>query len=121
MNTWLKSYVDFEENGSNCKTFSLERLEKDFEVRQISGNGYLVLKWDSEKFWLEFAVFEFDSSDIDNKNVALSLIFHGKGAAGYLRECRNTFWGEDGYLYYPNGKIISASFVALSEFFDDMV
>lgn len=45
------------------------------------------------------------------------VVFHGEGYAG-LRECRHTWWGEDGYLYYPDPELISAAFVELRQWFD---
>lgn len=50
--------------------------------------------------------------------VKLSLVFHGEGPSDGLRELRHTYWGEDGYLFYPDARVITAALAALKEWFD---
>ncbi len=96
------------------------------DVRELPG-GWLVLKRDAKDspsggLWLHFAVLEFRRSD-DEGEFAPCLFF-GEGPGGAkgesLREGRHTYWGEDGYIFYPNGKLITAAFRALAEFYDDL-
>ncbi len=47
-----------------------------------------------------------------------SVLFHGDGPSGSLRELRHTTWGESGYIYYPNGLLISDAFKHLARWFD---
>lgn len=100
--------------------YSLDDARSRYEVRDLPGKGYLVLNWDAERFWLKFAVLSFLSSSGDDTEVEMDLQFHGEGPTGNLRECRHTYWGDGGYIFYPSGKVISAGLEALSEFFDDL-
>ena len=100
------------------------RASVDVEVRDLSG-GWLVLKRDatdspSRGLWLRFAVLEFFQSDVGGANPFGACLFFGDGPVGNLRECRHTYWGEDGYVFGPNGKLIVAALRALSEFYDDL-
>lgn len=105
--------------GDRKFSYSLDELRGlPFELRELPG-GWLVLKRD--EFWIRFAVLEFATSDTDDANEFDHLLFYGEGPGGALRECRHTYWGEDGYIFYPNGVLISAAFRELSEFFDELV
>ena len=99
--------------------YSLDDAKAKYEVRELNG-GYLVLNWDNEKLWLKFAVMSFYSANGDGSHVYLSVEFYGEGPSGSLRECRHTYWGKDGYLFFPNGKLITSALAALSEFYDDL-
>ncbi len=101
--------------------YSLDEAREKYEVRDLGADVYLVLNWDEEKIWLKFALFTFHSSEMNDENTLLSVQFFGEGPANILRECRHTYWGDDGYLFYPNGSAIAAGFKALSEFFDGLV
>jgi len=48
----------------------------------------------------------------------LSPVFRGEGPSEGLRELRHSYWGGDGYLFYPPAGIIIAAFRALEEWFD---
>lgn len=102
--------------------YPLISIEEKFEVVNLCKDGWLILN-KKDDLWLDFAVMDFGFSDVDNKNIHLSCICHGGGPIGNLRECRHTWWGQegDGYLFYPNGKVITAAFKVLSEFYDRMV
>ncbi len=117
---WLDSEADPQDQEE--RIYPLDKIrQKLFEVRELGEGGYLVLNWDVNHSWLDFAVLEFCSSNADDTEVMLSCVFHGGGPSDVLRECRHTHWGEEGYLYYVNGRLITLAFQALSEFFDDMV
>jgi len=117
--SWIKSeehYWDKEE-----RIYSLDWIKENFEVREVCKDGYLVLNWgeDPDRLWLKFAVLSFDSSQVDDSKVMLSLIFHGEGPSSNLREFRHTWWGdENGYIFYANPKVICSALLALSEFYD---
>lgn len=94
------------------------KLRSDIEVQKLNENLYLVLKFKDS--WLDFAALEFSESDLNDKNVKVSVLFYGSGATGTLRECRHTYWGPlgDGYVFYPAAKNIASAFTALSKYFD---
>ncbi len=98
--------------------YPLKEAETQYDVVKLTGKGWLVLKRETD-LWLKFAVLEFHSSD-EKDQVTTTCLFHGEGTLGSLRECRHTYWGESGYLFYPNGPLITAALQQLSEFFDDM-
>ena len=89
--------------------------------------GWLVVQRDlpaspSGGLWLRFAVLRFHQSDDEGEKA--TCLFYGDGPGGAegdsLRECRHTYWGEGGYIFYPDGTLIVAALKALSEFYDDM-
>ena len=120
---WIKHFPDlWDESDEKEFLYSLDDAKERYEVVELTKNGYLVLKWDADKFWLHFAVLDFHHSDGDDKNVALCVQFYGEGPVGNLKECRHTHWGENGkgYLFYPNGELISEALKYLSQFYDEM-
>lgn len=108
--------------GNADTVYPLDKAKARFEVRDLCRDAWLVLKWDADRLWLHFAVMTFHSSDGDGKNTVMKPQFHGEGPSQNLRECRHTWWGDngDGYLFYPQGPAIIAGFKALSEYFDNM-
>ncbi len=115
--SWLEKGLD---TLNNDTVYSLDRARERYEVRELGYGGYLVLNHEPATLWLNFAVLEFHSSEADGGNVQLSCVFHGEGPSSSLRECRHTYWGESGYLFYPDGRIIAAAFKELAEFYDEM-
>lgn len=121
---WLKSEPI--EVGGDDRVYNLDEIKKSFEVREISPDGWLVLNDDSAEGgvkysgWLKFAVLSFHSSGMLVENIGATLVFHGEGPSGHLREPRHTYWGDEssGYLFYPRAKIIVAGLEALKEFYD---
>lgn len=117
MMTWLSATLS---DDSKTPIYFMGQIKEKYEVTQLNKDGYLVLNWCPDKFWLQFAVLTFYSSDLDGSNVWCELLFNGHGPSDSLRECRHTYWGENGYVFYPNAPVIVAAFEALSEFFDGM-
>lgn len=116
---WLP--VSRDSNTCDDPLWRLAELREQFEVRDLPRVGWLALSKAADSSWLRFAVLDFEQSDGDGSNVLVGLVFHGEGPSDPLRECRHTYWGDDGYIFYPNGALIADAFVALSEFFDNMV
>lgn len=127
---WLPAYDGEALFGNEDESvYRIEALrDAGLDIRELPG-GWLVLKRADEKgpsggLWLNFAVLQFHTS-IDEGEFATCLFF-GDGPGGKkgesLRECRHTYWGEngDGYIFYPEGKLIIAALRALSEFYDDV-
>jgi hypothetical protein len=106
------------ENGESI--YSLIELYAKFEAVRLCQDGWMFLNWDEKRFWLKFAVLQFYSSDADGNSVQLECVFHGEGPTGGLRECRHTWWGEGGYIFYPKGKIITSAISELAKHFDDL-
>lgn len=104
------------EGCSVVTVYSLKDVKSKSLVKFLGEDGYLAMI-DNENA-VEFAVFCWHYNDNDDS--MLTLQFHGKGFSGELRECRHTYWGDNGYIFYPNGKVISAAFKELSLYFDDM-
>ncbi len=98
---------------------------KEFTIVPLVKGAILVMKLGTEEdgFWHKFAVMDFYSEEYKTKITDYTCLFHGEGPSGSLRECRHTYWGErgDGYIFYPNGKVIADAFVKLSAFYDEMV
>lgn len=113
---WIKTNVI--EIWDDNYVYSLKACQNFEVVPLIKDYSYLVLKWDSEKFNLDFAVMEFFMSDMSD--TMLKCTFYGSGPTGNLRECRHTYWGENGYVFYPHGPTIIAAFKELSKYYDEM-
>ena len=113
---WLIKHEDCNKSPG----YSLTEIRSKCEVINLGDNGYLALLPDSddESFKLTFGVFTFNNSD--GKDEYVTVQFHGYGFTLVLRECRHTYWGEAGYLFYPDGKVISLAFKELAKYFDDM-
>lgn len=99
--------------------YSIDVLKANHEVSDLAGRGWFVLDT-SGGHWLRFVVFEYVASEVDGTNPHGKLVFYGEGPSDTLRECRHTWWGEDGkgYVFYPNKKLILAALDKLSEYFD---
>lgn len=67
---------------------------------------------------VEFAVFEFFMSDADGSNAQHTMLLHGSGPSGELRECRHIWWGEDGYTFYLDFAVVEATLKELRRWFD---
>jgi len=73
-----------------------------------------------KEHWLDFALFQFSMSDGDGTNERVSLIFHGSGTTGSLREARHIYWGpnSEGYTFYLPGKTVIKALTYLQKYFD---
>lgn len=113
--TWL----DPVNKDDNNIYYSLDNIKTKHEVRNLDDHdsGYLVLD-NKEEDWLRFAVLEFVSSKYDGTDVKVNMVFHGDGPSNNLRELRHTWWGNEGYLFYPNFKTIKSALDMLLEFYD---
>ncbi len=114
--SWLTSN---ESDHCNDPLYSLDDIKKTYEVIELKGNGYLVLN--KNDIFLNFAVMSFVSSNLDDSDTKVAIVFHGSGPSDNLRECRHTWWGKDGYIFYPNGPMIMDAFKHLAKYFDEMV
>jgi hypothetical protein len=72
---------------------------------------------------VEFAALEFFTSPINRvglEGLLCTVLVHGSGPSmsPEFRECRHTYWGDDGYIYYLNAKHIRAVLDWLERHFD---
>jgi hypothetical protein len=90
-------------------------------VIDLGAGAVMAMAIDSEI--VDFAVFGFSygptiQDGVSVGGVKLYLVLHGDGPAGELRELRHTYWGDEGYLFYPDVRVIVAAMAALKEWFD---
>lgn len=124
---WLREFEQQLGHGREPFVYAIDALRERFDVRQLP-DGWLVLRraeLHPGSGWLYFAALRFAQSDVGGANELDALVFYGEGPGGKrgesLRECRHTYWGESGYIFYPDGKLITAALATLAEFYDDMV
>lgn len=82
----------------------LYKLPKDAEMLIEDGLYVHSIKEDD---MLSFIFLNFAQSNMDGSNVVCSVLMHGYGFL-QLGECRHTYWGKDGYIFYLNGKHMKA-------------
>lgn len=93
------------------------------ETIELPNNGFLAVKI-HDGLHVEFVVFEYNSAtlkEIQADDGQFEIIMHGIGPSGNLRECRHTYWGDsgrNGYLNYPDRKLICGAFEVLARWFD---
>lgn len=117
---WLRPRAS--EVNDHDMVYSLAEAKRNFTVIPLLSSGYLVVH-EEEELIVRFAVFYFSYSVCgQDESTMLNLIFHGEGPSGSLRECRHTYWGAEGegYLFYPDGRVIAAAFKELSKYFNEM-
>lgn len=88
------------------------------EVVVVGGDGLLAVSTDPDSNHIEVALFEFAQSHSDGSDPMYARVMHGYGYGEGLRELRHTYWGEDGYIFYPSRKLITEALEALREWFD---
>ena len=86
------------------------------EVVELPEDARLVVHEDAGVLY--FACFLWLMSEVDGTNARYSILFHGTGFGGALRECRHTYWGEDGYTFYMPLDVIAAAMSSLKKWFD---
>lgn len=87
-------------------------------VIDLGAGAVMTIAIDSEIVDLAVFGFSYGPTLPPQYGVKLYLILHGDGPAGELRELRHTYWGDDGYLFYPDVRVIVAAMAALKEWLD---
>lgn len=87
------------------------------------GNDAWLLVHVEDGVVVTFAVFEFCMGSATRNGVEVepmkhTILFHGSGPSGSLRECRHIWWGENGYTYYADFALIEAALRELRRWFD---
>lgn len=113
---------------TECRSHSDEPVYREPDLRAaapyvIDLSSGLLLVDDTKDHWIEIALMDFVSgpATIDGHEVDPAFyarLMHGNGAGTPLRELRHTFWGDTGYIFYPNRKLIVEALDALSRWFD---
>lgn len=96
--------------------YSLNELQKLGEVKELIEDLYMLIRITDAH--VEFAFFSFVEEG--KHGVLLEVVMYGDGYTDSLRECRHTYWGDSGYIFYPNAKHFTAIFKELAVYFDDM-
>ncbi len=119
-----ESEADF--GGCDGKVYDLAQIRATAaRCIDLDASGGL-LAVDDRDVIVSFALFRFHSgpatrNGAEVSGAKMSVVFHGSGPSGALRELRHTYWGEpenSGYIYYVNGELITKAFAALEEWFD---
>jgi hypothetical protein len=96
----------------------LSQFDSDeFEVKELLDESVWVVYRKDPEFpgTKNFAFLRYSYSD---DNIYCDVMMHGYGFSESLRECRHTYWGEDGYIFYPDSRHIRAILDELEIHFD---
>ena len=106
------------ESGLGGSAYAEKEILKADRVVKLAKDGLLALYFEGHK--VEFEVFEFLHGPSTDGSIGAfyDVVFHGEGFAGALRECRHTWWGDEGYVFYPSPELLASAFAALTEWFD---
>lgn len=113
---WLEA--ETEKSSCDDVLYSLDKVKVAHEVEKLScqHDSFLVLN-KKDEHWMKFAVLSFYQSNTDGSQMTLIEVFHGEGPTG-LRECRHTYWGDSGYIFYPHKSVIISALEKLSQYYD---
>jgi hypothetical protein len=109
------------ESETGCGYTVYNLAEQTATERIDLGNGAWLLMRDLDGLTLEFAVFQMLCCNAsDGSPDEHTLLFHGCGPSGNLRECRHIWWGEDGdgYTFYLNFDLVERAFRELRRWYD---
>tara|TARA_R100001086_G_C11840641_1_gene259010 strand:- start:1467 stop:1793 length:327 start_codon:yes stop_codon:yes gene_type:complete len=87
----------------------IETLRVNFEIHALDG-GILVIN--NRDCIIDYAVVEY-GNDVEG-----TMVWHGTGVGANLRECRHSYFGEDGYVFYMNGDLFISAINKLKDYFD---
>jgi hypothetical protein len=107
--------------GSDYELYVVADQNADERIR-LDQNHWLLAKT-TDGLHVEFAVFGFHDGPATRNGEVVSpehhiMIMHGSGPSGSLRECRHTWWGENGYVHYLHFAAIEAALRELRRWFD---
>lgn len=112
--------------GISCgdPRWELDEIKQKFEVTEITPDAWLAISTDKQRFHIQFGLFEFALSECDDTHKEVTLVFHGYGFQGSLREMRHIWWGPDpespsGYLYYMDARMVYLALKELAKYFDN--
>ena len=75
----------------------------------------LYVAYNHRNGWLDFAfLFPLYVCPYIHEDIKCGILFHGTGFLE-MGECRHTYWGENGYVFYPEIKQITTALKWLEE------
>jgi hypothetical protein len=107
------------EHGIDATVYNVAAQEATERINL--GNDAWMLVRDLDGLTLEFAVFEmFALNCSDGTPDEHTMLFHGCGPSGALRECRHIWWGDegDGYTFSLNFDLVERAFRELRRWYD---
>ena len=110
-------YLKTSPTGLGGESIMLDDLKEFSKIECLIPNELWVasvLKGD----WLEFCFLEFMSYHSEKEKYEVDIIMHGCGPINGLNECRHTYWGKEGYMFYPNKKYIETALNWLKKYYD---
>lgn len=102
--------------GIDTPNYSLSVLKNAFPTLEVLEDQRLVVVSVTDGIWMDFAFFEWVGSSAEEQ--WFSLLWHGGGTLGSLRECRHSYIGENGYVFYIKKKTFIQALDWLSKHFD---
>jgi hypothetical protein len=115
---WNSVLIQSEINDDD-KVFPLSKCPEGFVIEALIKDKLWVCH--NFKFsggFMDFAFFDYSYLCDDSNETYTTLMMHGSGPSNNLRECRHTFWGEDGYIFYPQKSHIIAALDWLEKYYD---
>lgn len=100
-------------NKPECRLSSY--IESEYEVLALN-KGLYVVKDTTRDHWtkLHFLV----PNSWDDEETYVTSLFKCEGTGGVLRECRHTYFPNDGYVFYMNHQDMINALNYCKEFFD---
>lgn len=108
----------FDHLGDAC--YSITELKKPNFNLEALNEDFLVLSRKDEHDWLEFCFLEVNSRELpySEDSTLCTVLWHGEGPSGSMRECRHSYIGEDGYVFYVSKKNFTAALEWLERHYD---
>ena len=106
-------------NGEPC--YALSQILEIGEVRFLGDReDECIVFLKNGEYGKNFAVFQYDYADANE--TFMSVIWHGCGTTGNLRELRHSYFGhpeDNGYIFYVPLDLMEKAIKVLREFFND--
>ena len=96
--------------------YLLSDIQKHTSVGTVLSKTLVVVyTWHDN--WLKWCFLEWSGGDTSG-NDSFKPFMYGEGPSGALRECRHSYIGDDGYVFYLNKKNFIAALDWLSQHYD---
>ena len=83
-------------------------------VIDLPSDAKLIIR--TTKAWVTFACFVFAFQE--GTTIYYDVLFHGEGTADPLKECRHTYVGDNGYVFYMPLDVMAAAIAELQKVFE---